>query len=355
MKAWFRLLYLHAALKLNTTDTEIVWYHESSNDIFPVTMQKKRFTFLTRLLQINDAGTCKERWNHDEFTAFREFFEAVNRSVLKLRKPSPHIVIDEILYSHHGRINFKQYNPSNSTKYGLLFRSLYDLMVQFTYILLPYAGNPTGMQDKSYVTNTDKYIEYLVNTAVEMGGKDCVKEGNISLNCYFTSMTIEEWCLEKNITITGTLKFPSKRIPMEMKEAAPKDGHVRESKSMKWCYNDKMALISYAHEKKTGTKVVLALTTMFVMRVSKDQSKKPDPLIYYDHMKRGIDVVDLVSISALMRTKMKRWTLNENFYLLHAERTKARTLYNKVNKKNLSNFNFTWQLDKMLVASFLAL
>ena len=66
-----------------------------------------------------------------------------------------------------------------------------------------------------------------------------------------------------------------------------------------------MALISYAHEKKTGAKVVLTLTTMFVMRVSKDQRKKPEPLVYHDHMKRGIDVVDLVPLSALMRTKMK--------------------------------------------------
>ena len=44
MKAWFGLLYLRAALKLNTTDTD-VWYHESSNDIFSATMQRKRFTF----------------------------------------------------------------------------------------------------------------------------------------------------------------------------------------------------------------------------------------------------------------------------------------------------------------------
>ena len=79
MKAWFGLLYLGAALKLSTTDTDIVWYHESNNDIFSVTMQQKRFTFLTRVVQINDAETCKERWNHDEFTVFREFFEAVNR------------------------------------------------------------------------------------------------------------------------------------------------------------------------------------------------------------------------------------------------------------------------------------
>ena len=47
MKAWFGLLYLRAALKLNTTDTDIVWYHESSNDMFSVHVQQKRFTFLT--------------------------------------------------------------------------------------------------------------------------------------------------------------------------------------------------------------------------------------------------------------------------------------------------------------------
>ena len=47
MKWWFGLLYLRAALKLNTTDTDIVWYHESSNDMFSFLMQQKRFTFLT--------------------------------------------------------------------------------------------------------------------------------------------------------------------------------------------------------------------------------------------------------------------------------------------------------------------
>ena len=47
MRAWFGLLYFRAALKLNTTDTDIVWYHESSNDMFSVPVQQKRFTFLT--------------------------------------------------------------------------------------------------------------------------------------------------------------------------------------------------------------------------------------------------------------------------------------------------------------------
>ena len=65
--------------------------------------------------------------------------------------------------------------------------------------------------------------------------------------------------------------------------------------------------------------------------------------------------MDLVSIGASMRTKMKQWTLNANFFLLDTVRTNTRTLYNEVNKKNLPKFKFTWQLGKTLVTPFLAL
>ena len=145
-------------------------------------------------------------------------------------------------------------------------------MVQFNYVSLPYAGKPTGT-DKYYVNSSDKFTEYLVNTTIELGGKDSVKGQNISLNCYFTSMVIVEWRLEKNITITGTLKSTWKGLPKEMKEAAPKDGPACESKSTKWSYNGKKVLISYEDE-KIGTKIVLALATMFdMMHVLKGQRK----------------------------------------------------------------------------------
>ena len=217
MKAWFGLLYLRGALKLNTSHVDNVWYHESSNDIFAATMQRKRFTFLTRMVQFDDCDTRGERWKQDKFAAFREFFETVNRRFLKRRKPSEHTAIDETLYSYRGRISFKQYNPSKPAKYGLLFRSLCDSTVQYTYISLPYAGKPTGTPDAYYVTGTDKYTEYLVTYALQEGGKECMKGRNIALDRYFTSMAIAEWCLERNITITGTLKSDRKGIPNEMK------------------------------------------------------------------------------------------------------------------------------------------
>ena len=95
IKAWFGLLYIRSALKLNTTDVNNVWYHESSNDIFAATMQQKRFTFLTRMIQFDDYKTREDRWRKDKFAAFREFFEGVNCRFLRLRKPSQHTAIDE--------------------------------------------------------------------------------------------------------------------------------------------------------------------------------------------------------------------------------------------------------------------
>ena len=84
MKAWFELLYLRSALKLNMTDTDIVCYHESSNDIFSPTIQRNRFTFLTRVVQFDDGEMRKERWNHNIFAALPKFFKAVNSNFLKL-------------------------------------------------------------------------------------------------------------------------------------------------------------------------------------------------------------------------------------------------------------------------------
>ena len=135
-------------------------------------------------------------------------------------------------------------------------------------------------------------------------------------------------------------------------KAPQKDDPGRESKLTKWCYDDG-ALISYADEKKPGTKVVLALTAMFdTMCVSKDQMKKTEPLVYYDHMKGGVDVVDLVSIGASTRAKTKRWALYALYFLCDTVKSNAKTLY-EVNGKKLSNFEFTWQRGKELVSSFL--
>ena len=61
-------------------------------------------------------------------------------------------------------------------------------------------------------------------------------------------------------------------------------------------------LVSYVVKKSDATKktnMVLLLSTMHdEMRVSKDQRAKVHPIVYYDHMKGGVDVEDLISSMA---------------------------------------------------------
>ena len=199
------------------------------------------------------------------------------------------------------------------------------------------------------MTGTDNYTKYLVENTIAIGGSACLRGRNIALDRFFTSNSIAEWRLKKNITITGTLRSDRKGIPNEMKI-----DHGREPKSTKWCFSDKKMLISYPDKKKKGTKMVLALMTMFdEMRVSKDLRTKPEPLVYYDHMKGGVDVIDLVSLGATTRAKTKRWTLNANWFLCDTLKTNAKTLFNEINSEKLSNFEFTWKLGKELVTPFI--
>ena len=118
----------------------------------------------------------------------------------------------------------------------------------------------------------------------------------------------------------------------------------RAGKSTLWCYEGKKMLISYTDKKKSGTKIVLLLSTMHGdIRISKDERKKPQPIVYYDHMKGGVGVVDLLSTMLSTRSKTPRWPCNTNFFICNSVRTNTRTLFNECKNEKLSYFEFTWR------------
>ena len=112
-----------------------------------------------------------------------------------------------------------------------IFQSLCDAKVPYMYSTLPYARKPEviGANDY-YVTGCDEYTKWLVNNFQIYG---TLQGRNISLDRYFTSVTLAEWCLERNITIVGTLKSYRKGIPKEIKGVAD-----REEKSTALCYSE---------------------------------------------------------------------------------------------------------------------
>ena len=75
---------------------------------------------------------------------------------------------------------------------------------------------------------------------------------NISLDHYFTALSIAEWLNNRNISMIVTLQMDRIGIPKEMKTEAG-----RKEKSTKWCYHENMMLVSYADKKKKGNGVII--------------------------------------------------------------------------------------------------
>ena len=86
-------------------------------------------------------------------------------------------------------------------------------------------------------------------------------------------------------------------------------------------------LLSYIGKKKKGKKNILTLTTMHnQVKLSVDERKKPHALVFYDHTKGGVDVVDLISAKMSTRMKTRRWTLNVFAFMLDTACTNAKTI-----------------------------
>ena len=113
------------------------------------------------------------------------------------------------------------------------------------------------------------------------------------MDCYFTSVSLAILALKKNIAIVGTMKHDRKSIPKELKLVTD-----REERSVMHVYNtkEKIKLVSYIDEKKSGKKNVIVLLPMHDnVKITKNQRKKPSVHTVYDHLKGGVDVVDLLS------------------------------------------------------------
>ena len=86
-------------------------------------------------------------------------------------------------------------------------------------------------------------------------------------------------------------------------------------------------LVSYIDKKKSGKKNITGLTTFHdTVKVLNDKKSKPQVLVMYDHTKRGVGIVDLLSTH-------------------HTTRINSKTILSK-NKVKLPNFDFTYTLGK---------
>lgn len=346
IRALFGQFYIRAVTRQNLLSVKRLYQHRHANPIFKAIFSRDRLVFLTGILQFDDIDGREERWETDRFAAFREFFRLFNEHCAQMRIPSDLLALDETLYPFRGRIGIKQYNPKKPAKYGLLYRSISDAERPYTYYTLPYAGKPNVVtQESEYVTGTDNYTKYLVK-----GLERCVdlRGRNLSIDRFFTSVTIAEWLRNRGLTVVGTLRSDRKGIPHEVKKT---DGRDDKSTKYFYCEDINSLLISYVIKKKSGWKNVLVLSSMHKsVKVTNDERRKPDVIVFYDHTKGGVDIMDQMAGHYSTRCKTRRWTINSLCYVLDTIRTNIQTLWNEMYpEKKMSSHDLLWDLADHLI------
>ena len=97
MYALIGIIYLRGLLGLNDHRASLLFSDKYGHHVFGGTMSRNRFKFLMTCITFDDGDTRNERWRHDRFAAFREFFEEFNENCAKQVNPSEYLSLDETL------------------------------------------------------------------------------------------------------------------------------------------------------------------------------------------------------------------------------------------------------------------
>ena len=160
----------------------------------------------------------------------------------------------------------------------------------------------------------------------------------MSMDCYVTSVAIGHYLKEQKMTMVGTMRANRKGISKELVKIQNRDD--RDTKFV-YANEDDMMLTSYVLKKKSGKRNILLLSAMHDdVRCSRDVRKKPNT-IFYDQMKGGADVVDMVIGKCTTKYKTRRLNMNVFAYMLDTVRTNAHTIFKEI-KHDICTFDFIW-------------
>lgn len=177
-----------------------------------------------------------------------------------------------------GRLQFKQYLPGKSHKYGVKLFKLCD-SAGYTYYVDIYSGKGSG--------ETKDLVLKLVQPFLEAGRTLCVDN-------FYTSLPLSECLLSHKTHLIGILRANQMGLPKDASQARLKRGELIARENglgtviIKWHDHRDVLILSTKH---TETMVTVKKTRRGV------EVKKPQAVIYYN-CKQGIDISDqLASLS----------------------------------------------------------
>lgn len=329
----------------------------SSDDILHVEaiariMTLNRYKKIIENLHCNDNERVfdKNHSKHDKLHKVRPLLDMLNANLGKVYKPSSFYCVDESMIAFKGRCVLKQFMPLKPIKRGYKVWCLADSTTGFIIAFIVYTGK------EEIILNSTLGERVVLNFSSN------IKPGSIVVvDNFFTSYSLLDNLLQRNIYACGTVRSTSKGLPPFMK----KDKKVEKSMNrgefqfevknriaaVKWKDNKAVNFLTSAHSPRQTTTVLRRLRNGKKVEVHCPQVVKA-----YNEAMGGVDKFDQLHERYSVGRKSLKWWHRIFYYLVDLAIVNSFVMWKMQQPKHLQSkcdqLTYRLKLARQLISGF---
>ncbi|KAK7881874.1 hypothetical protein WMY93_030283 [Mugilogobius chulae] len=334
--AFIALVYVRGAKGGRTLELSSFWSADWGLPYFKETMARNRFQAIMRFLRLDQKETRNARLESNKFALASEVWESFVSNCILCYKPGPDITIDEQLLPTKARCPFTQYMANKPDKFGIKFWVAADVNTKYMLNAAPYLGKD--------VTRTPG--QRLGDSVVMKRAEPFTGKGrNITTDNFFTSLDLARALQEQKTSLVGTMNKKRRELPPSVQEKRP----LFSSKVLKSAH---ATLTIYQGKAKTNVSI---LSTVHSSAGTLSGPKaKPEPVVYYNRTKVGVDVLDQMLRMYSVKAATRRWPVAVFCNILDMAAVNAWILYKKCMGSKISRRDFIFELANALRANHMS-
>lgn len=260
---------------------------------FSAAMARDRFFYIYNNIRFDDKEDRQIRiaQTGDKMQALRSVFDKMRDGCLKYYCPGENVTVDERLCVYYGKCPFRVYMKNKPGRYGIKIWAACDSTTGFISNLQVYTGKVNNVRE---VNQGQRVVLDLTEPYFNTGR-------GITMDNFFTSVPLANALLEKELTMTGTLRANKREIPPEFKMSKNRQEH-----SSIFGFAGDLTLVSYVPKLDNA---VALLTTKFHNKKIADahEKKKPEIILFYNKTKGGVDSADKMTRLTTCTRTTRRW------------------------------------------------
>lgn len=292
--AYIAILLYSGAEKSHSVDTSEL-FDSSNMPFYRAVMSGSRFEQLTRFLRFDDSRTRMARLREDKLAPIRYIWDLFQKNLNAAYVPSLELVADEQLLKTRNRCSFRQYIPSKPGKYGIKIFWLVDSKTNYPLAAEVYLGQQPNLNSSKGIAHD--LVLRLMKDYLYLGA-------NLTIDNFFVSYELAMDLLEKNTTITGTIRSNKRELPKVFASAS--EAKKRGPRQTVFCFSKSCELLSYT---SNTCKNVLLLSTAHATEKIDEETGKPLVILDYNENKGGVDTFDKMLRCYTCVRKCNRWPM----------------------------------------------